>query len=233
MPKAKKASKKTPTVAPNKPTVNVITAFPTYVVTRQWEGTEDLNKALELMILEKRVADPDGIYRSNTAGTWHSDTGLLKWGGEPGKTLAQMFGQCFNNYCDVLGGQPGGDYRVSMSAWAMMYKDRGYATCHTHPNCHFSSVYYVKDGATTDLVMATGAKVRSGELEFVDTRGQAGHQVTGLGMQPSLRVQPKAGLMVIFPQWLPHFVHPVIGDDSRISIACNATVQYTPPKKDT
>jgi uncharacterized protein (TIGR02466 family) len=229
MAKAKKAAK----AAPKKPQVNVFNAFPTHVITRQFEGTEDLNNGLEHMIMEKRIADPEGIYRSNASGTWHSDTGLLKWGGPPAKKLTQMFGQMFNSYCDILGGQNGGEYRVAMSAWAMMYQDRGYATCHTHPNCHFSGVYYVKEGPPVDLVMATGAKVRAGELEFVDTRGQAGHQITGLSMQPTLRIAPKAGMMVIFPQWLPHFVHPVVGDGSRISIACNANVSYTPPKKET
>ena len=217
---------------PPKPTVNVMTAFPTYVMTRQWEGVEAFNDAMVHEIMKKRIKDPEGIYRSNASGTWHSDTKLMQWAGKPGKQLVKMYGQAFNQYCDVMGGKKGGEYQVQMSAWAMMYADRGYATPHTHPNCHFSGVYYVREGQATDLVMVTNARVRTGELEFVDTRGQAGHQVTGLLMQPSLRIVPKPGLMVIFPQWLPHFVHPVEGEQDRISIACNATIKYIPPKEE-
>lgn len=230
---AKKPAKKKSTPSVEKPKVNVMTAFPTYILTRQWDNTGELNAALEKEILRKRIKDPEGVYRSNTAGTWHSDTKLLSWSGDAGKQLAKMFGQCFNQYCDVMGGQPGGSYEVQMSAWAMMYQDRGYATCHTHPNCHFAGVYYVRDGEQHDLVMATGVKVRSGELEFVDTRGVGGHQISGLNMNPGARVVPEPGMMVIFPQWLPHFVHPIIGDTERISISCNASIKYKPPQKET
>ena len=236
MAKAKKTLKKTAPKAakPKVPTCNVITAFPTYIMTRQWEGPEleRFNDAMVHQIMLKRIADPDGIYRSNASGTWHSDTELLKWSGDAGKQMTKMWGECFHQYCDVLGGKKGGQYEVRMSAWAMMYQDRGYATPHTHPNCHFSGVYYVREGAPRDLVMVTNARVRTGELEFVDTRGQAGHQIMGLNMQPTVRITPKPGLMVIFPQWVPHFVHPVVGDEPRISISCNATLKYRPPKEE-
>ncbi len=230
-PRNRTTSKPTKTPTPVTP-VNVFTAFPTYVLSRQWEGVEAFNTAMIHEIMKKRIKDPEGIYRSNASGTWHSDTKLMQWSGKAGKQLVQMYGKAFNQYCDVMGGKKGGEYSVQMSAWAMMYADRGYATVHTHPNCHFSGVYYLNEGDDRDLVMVTNARVRTGELEFVDTRGQAGHQVQGLLMQPTLRIAPKPGLMVIFPQWLPHFVHPVEGERDRISIACNATIKYVPPKEE-
>ena len=39
-----------------------------------------------------------------------------------------------------------------------------------------------------------------------------------------LLIRPKPGLMVIFPAWAEHWVHPFHGDGNRISIAINVTL---------
>jgi hypothetical protein len=31
-------------------------------------------------------------------------------------------------------------------------------------------------------------------------------------------------MILVFPSWLPHFVHPVSGEEPRISIATNMTI---------
>jgi hypothetical protein len=38
------------------------------------------------------------------------------------------------------------------------------------------------------------------------------------------RVRPRAGLLVVFPSWLYHWVHPYSGQGPRIAISFNATV---------
>jgi hypothetical protein len=84
--------------------------------------------------------------------------------------------------------------------------------------------------------MATGVKVRPGDIEFLDLRGGPGtQQIQGLNMNPGIRIEPKPGMMLVFPSWLPHFVHPVTGDTERVAVACNATMtKYTlPPPAET
>lgn len=211
-------------------TVNIHTPFPTFVATAIYPEHERLNAELKKKIYAKRELDPKGLYRSNAAGTWHSDDHILEWSGDPGKELQKVFYTAFAGIADQHGGQPGGTYNMRLSAWAMVYGDRGYATVHTHPNCQFSAVYYVDTGPEVDeITMATGVRIRPGDLEFVDTRGSYGHQIKGLYLQPSFRIRPEPGLVVAFPSWMPHFVHPVRGDGDRISIAANANVQYKPP----
>jgi hypothetical protein len=39
--------------------------------------------------------------------------------------------------------------------------------------------------------------------------------------------RPEAGMMVVFPSWLYHFVNPYFGDGERISIAFNVQWQET------
>ena len=42
------------------------------------------------------------------------------------------------------------------------------------------------------------------------------------------RVQPQAGLLVVFPSWLYHWVHPYAGERPRIAVSFNATVEVRP-----
>lgn len=209
-------------------------AFPTYLAIREWEGVEELNNKLELELYKHRADDPEGIYRSNVAGTWHSGDNVTQYLGDAGKQLNQMF---FETFSDIAGAYSAtkGQVKLRLQPWAMMYKDRGYATVHTHPNCHFSGVYYVRSAPPTGpaKIMATGVAVQPGDLEFIDLRGGPNAlQVKGMVLQPSLRIHPKPGMMIVFPCWLPHFVHPVEGPGDRISFACNATVLEFAPHKE-
>jgi len=40
-----------------------------------------------------------------------------------------------------------------------------------------------------------------------------------------MRLKPQAGLMVVFPAWIEHWVHPFFGEGNRISIAANVTMK--------
>lgn len=200
--------------------------FPTLIAQRQWDDVTDFNRHLVAETEKLRAYDPEGIYRSNTAGTWHSKDVVLNSCGPAGEKLAEMFRQTFTDLAHSHNGSEGALYAFKMAAWAMRYTDRGYAAVHNHPNCHFSGVYYVDTGSDLEAeerIMATGANAPSGCLEFLDTRN-INLMFPGVTLQPSARITPKAGMMVCFPSWLPHYVHPVVGEGHRLSIACNATL---------
>lgn len=215
--------------------LGIMEAFPTYVGLKDWNGirdVEDINARLRRAIYRKQGSDPEGIYRSNTAGTWHSDTNLMKWIGVP--ELGEMFHNVFASYTTTLGVSKEAEIGFRFQAWAMVYNDRGYATVHTHPNAHFSAVYYLDNEVNEPITMATGAKAHPGDIEFVDGRPAAGYQFPGVNFLPAFRLRPRAGEMIVFPSWLPHFVHPMRGTKDRICIACNANiVKLNDPKKGT
>lgn len=222
---------------PDETRTQIVPVFPTWFASRHWsqanlsyweqagyDSFDEFNEALRLALYEERARDPEGIYRSNAAGTWHSRDRVTERTGKPGAVLHQMFGTVFSN----LAAQHAKDLNATLHwkiyAWSMMYRAGGYAAPHTHPNCHFSGVYYVDPGpASEGLTMATGEQVQPGMFEAIDTRG-VNAQAPGLHLQPGFRLAPKAGQMVAFPSWLPHFVHPVRGDHMRIAIAANAIV---------
>lgn len=208
------------------------TLFPTFVVKRQWEEAAELNALLKEHIALDRKEDPEGIYRSNSAGCWHSKDSCLQRYGKAGAKLNDMFGQAFHMMAKAHGMPKDAEVVFNLNAWTMVYGDRHYAAVHLHPNCHFSGVYYVDAGPKPkELPQATGVTRKSGDLEFVDTRSTGGHQVQGLRLLPDAKYSAKTGLMLTFPQWLPHYVHPVHGRGERIAIACNAKVTKLAPKQ--
>jgi uncharacterized protein (TIGR02466 family) len=206
------------------PVYNLHTIFPTIIITRDWEGVDKLNDDLKLEIWKKRALNPEGIYRSNLAGTWHSDDQLFTSTGKPGLALRDRFGQAMVAWGEAHGLKKADGVDMKLQAWAMVYSDRGYAAVHNHPNCHVSGVYYVDDTSNSDeKIMATGAPVKPGDIEFVDTRRHGGHQVPGMMLNPAAIMSFKRGRMIIFPNELPHYVHPIVGPGERIAVACNGT----------
>jgi uncharacterized protein (TIGR02466 family) len=102
------------------------------------------------------------------------------------------------------------------TAWVNVNGDGDYNQLHVHPRNHWAVVYYVTVGA------GSNASQLSGKLELRDPRPTAIHgPVHGFTFGQPLAIEPKPGLMVAFPAWLEHWVHPYQGPGERISIAVN------------
>jgi hypothetical protein len=80
-------------------------------------------------------------------------------------------------------------------------------------------VYYVDPGSVSP------DQPLSGVLEFLDPRA-AVEAVTAPGdpYGEPFRIRAQAGLLVIFPSWLYHWVHPYRGQTPRIAVSFNATL---------
>lgn len=203
--------------------------FSSHVMSRDWQGVEEMNDNLKLEAWKQRALDPQGLYRSNVAGTWHSSDNCLPKMGEAGLQLRRMFSVAMAEWAGVIGLKEAID--IHTIAWIMIYSDRGYATVHTHPNCHVSAVYYVDDTTQADnITMATGVTVKPGDIEFINPL-QRDYQLPSMILNPSMIFSHKPGRMVVFPSNLPHFVHPIKGPGERIAIACNGTFRPLPKEK--
>jgi uncharacterized protein (TIGR02466 family) len=106
--------------------------------------------------------------------------------------------------------------------WINVSTGQDYHSPHDHPGAFWSGCYYVSvpdDG---------GEPGRSGEIEFLSGRGGNPHAA----MLPApmtwdwVRIKPRAGMVLLFPGHVRHWVLPQAGTGDRVSVAFN--VSYRP-----
>ncbi len=194
--------------------------FGTPVVTLRPEGAAAVNDGLRRLILERAGRDP-GVARSNSGG-WQSRPDLLSWGGPEVAAYAGWLEQAVRAVQRLPARRAGvEEFRLSFTAqaWANVSQAGHYNEVHTHPGNHWAAVYYVAAG-TPDPARPLG-----GRLELRDPRPAAAFAAApGFSFGAALTIPPEAGLMILFPAWLEHAVHPFFGAGERISIAANVTI---------
>lgn len=191
--------------------------FGTPVYARQWPECDALNDGLARFI-ETEVSLGQKRRNSNSGG-WQSPADLFARKNENLRRLKSMVDALLLDAVSDSGLHSAGglDVGFRIDAWANVTKPSGYNIVHAHPNALWSGVYYVKSGGEIDQ------DTLSGKIEFIDPRAGA-DQIQLAGGTGSRRhvFANRPGLMLLFPGWLKHMVHPHQGDGSRISIAFNA-----------
>ncbi len=106
--------------------------------------------------------------------------------------------------------------RYTAGGWANVNADGQYNRLHVHPRSHWAVVYYVQTGTPAPGVPFNGA------IELRDPRPTASFgRTAGFTFGQPLTVDPQPGLVLAFPSWIEHWVHPFRGTGERISIAVN------------
>jgi uncharacterized protein (TIGR02466 family) len=203
---------------------HLMMAFPTPLVSYPWPDSEQLNRDLAAVILDAERKDR-GINRSNVGG-WHSTTDFFDWQEPAIKALRERVKEMTMAITRAIAIAKDGprtfNYRID--GWANVSRHGHYNSVHNHPNCLWSGTYYVSTGSPDPETPVNG------RLELVDPR--AGVNMVHLAdtlLQTRYVIDPTPGLMVLFPSWLNHFVHPFFGAGERISIAFNIiTVEAKP-----
>jgi uncharacterized protein (TIGR02466 family) len=196
--------------------------FSTPIFQKELSNSEAMNAELCDYLLNKEITEEErctgGVQKSNVAG-WRSKEDLLFLNQPQLTFLAGEVSSAVNELmltAASAGRALSNPYEIQMYAWANINRRGAYNVVHNHPGHHWAGVYYVRVGdSDTDKPM-------SGLLEFSDPRPAAGLlAVENFGFGDRVRVEPREGLLILFPGWLPHFVHPYEGDSERISIAFN------------
>ncbi len=175
-----------------------------------------LNAGLRRIILEQESRD-QGVKKSNLGG-WHSEPTLLQW---PAPEI-DHFRKVIDHAVQSIGRFPAGDKadRIKLayepSAWAIVNRDGHYNGIHCHTGYHWAVVYYV------DIGQPAPGHPQNGQIELHDPRPAAIHgRVPGFMFGRSVMIPPKPGMVIAFPAWIQHSVHPFRGTGERISIAVN------------
>src|SRR5258705_2998470 len=198
--------------------LDITQAFPTYIGRVQLPDTEAMNQGLRSLILAEESEYPS-LGRSNIGG-WHSRTDFLHRADANVDALSSWITWALRRMIRTTTGRDDFAGTASISAWAAICRAGAYHGPHSHPDSAWSGVYYVDSG--TD----NRDQPRSGMLEFLDPR--AGAEAVSAPGDPygePFRVRPQAGLLVVFPSWLYHWVHPYAGETPRIAISFNATIR--------
>ncbi|MDD1621456.1 MAG: 2OG-Fe(II) oxygenase family protein [Methylococcaceae bacterium] len=178
------------------------------------EDAEALNAQLLAEASVRRDASP-GLSRSNWAG-WHSEDDFFERT-EPGSLalrnhIVQAVRACTKNV------SPNFDfsaYGIQAEGWINVLGRGGLNTPHDHPAWVWSGCYYVS--------VPEGDKELSGNIEFFDTRTNVRTlTVDGAACFASKFVmKPKAGMLLMFPSYLRHWVYPNDSDEDRVTVAFN------------
>ncbi len=204
-------------------TPQIALAFPTLIGRFPITNTEATNAELLQLLLEREQAAPSRDYAN--MGGYHSSGDLLDWPAPSIATLKTWFTQALTHMVQATGqlpevqgraAPPRGGFRIS--AWGNISRKGNYHRMHNHPGSAWSGVYYVTSNTTQGSM--------GGVLEMYDPRPFTEMVETpGSPYGQRVHIRPVPGLMVLFPSWLYHFVHPNDTDDVRVSIAFNATWQ--------
>jgi uncharacterized protein (TIGR02466 family) len=202
------------------PQQQIALAFATLIGRFQFTGTDETNVGLLRLLLEREASGPTSDYAN--VGGWHSAGDLLEWQAPEIITLRSWISESLNRMVQATGQLPEVMGRAtaprgsfSVSAWGNISRRGDYHRMHNHPGNAWSGVYYVSSTSHDNSL--------AGVLEFYDPRPFTEMvEVPGSPYGQRMIIRPVPGLMVLFPSWLYHFVHPGDSDSVRVSIAFNA-----------
>ncbi len=204
--------------------IQVSALFPTPVAAVSLPDAAQINANLRGLILARRQGGPS-VQASNLGG-WQSDWDMESWGGPATKAVLDAARVVADKLTVRRDGQPAG-IAWRCNCWANVNAPGDANEFHCHPGAFWSGTYYVDDGG------AGASPDQGGAFEMMDPRGPgpalyAPHLAYAMpqGLSPgsSETLQPRSGLLLLFPAWLLHQVRPYSGQGLRISMAFNLSI---------
>jgi uncharacterized protein (TIGR02466 family) len=193
-------------------TARVLHFFPTPVIVDELSDASEINRQLEEAILSQQETEP-GLKLSNRGG-WQSKRNFRLWAGEAGARIIDHAVGLANSSTGHRQDRSPPQWNVDV--WANVSRSGAFNMSHIHGGSYWSAVYYVRagEGEGGQLVLhdprMPALRMHAPGLRFKDT-----------GPDVRAEIQPKSGLMVLFPAWLSHSVEPWQGEGNRISVAMN------------
>ncbi|HJO14178.1 MAG TPA: TIGR02466 family protein [Alphaproteobacteria bacterium] len=185
--------------------------FSTPIWTSIIPNYKDVNDKMLEYIKSLQLQNPEGIAKSNLFG-WHSPYFHLEKD-EPRffvNSIANSLNEVFRN----MGWNIKDQETKITSMWSIVNKQNASNARHIHSNNYISAAYYVK------------APQKCGDIVFYDPRSVTNFRHPKISKPNKLNtnifsVQPKEGLLVLFPSYLHHSVDMNKSNDERIVISFN------------
>lgn len=197
--------------------------FATPVIVDHMPDAATINARLKQLIVQ-RQQESEGLAISNVGG-WHSDTEMLRWGGDAARRLLERIIADVDKFTVDLKAKGQPRYKWFAEMWANVSPPQASNQLHAHPGAFWSAVYYVDDGYGGSNESSLGGELVLHDPRFPSIRMNTPDLRFRQAGQPAdheeARLRPESGRIVIFPAWLLHSVRPYQGSGLRISIAVN------------
>jgi uncharacterized protein (TIGR02466 family) len=199
--------------------------WPTQFLQRQLPNAETANDVLAQIIVEQESA-----YGANAAAGDLSSDYLSQDFLSIDHPVIAWLKACINKSIGDYLHQQGMEYTINwgLQAWPNINRRGDYHNLHNHPHSYLSGTYYVSMPAADEFDSTARSDLNPGSISFFDPRAQANMlAIKGDGqVDAEYRVYPKAGMLLLWPAFLHHLVHPNLSDDLRISISFNVVLKW-------
>ncbi len=198
--------------------------WPTLFLQRELPNTTAANQALQQLILEREVGHRESKATDITSDYLSQDFFSID------HPVIGWLKSCVNKSVSDYLGEQGLDYQVdwALQAWPNINRRGDYHNLHNHPRSYLSGTYYVAM-PTRDQIDATARQdLNPGSISFFDPRAQANMlAIKDDGqVEAEHRVLPTEGMLLLWPSFIHHLVHPNLSDELRLSISFNVVLQW-------
>ncbi|MDH3690954.1 MAG: 2OG-Fe(II) oxygenase family protein [Gammaproteobacteria bacterium] len=196
-----------------------IELWPTRLLKRMLPGYEAANRELFKLVQERERRNANITTDYTTENLLTADNTAIAW-------LRECINKTVKDYFQKMEV----DYQIDWSVfgWASVNRFGDYHDYHNHPHSYLSGTYYVRVPDTVEK-LHTRADVRPGCITFYDPRSSV--NMTAIRNDPYIEaeftVSPKPGMIMLWPAFLNHFVHPNLSKELRISISYNVMLKWS------
>lgn len=223
----------------NPPTLSRAALKPSLREQQSWRGTAlhfstplfcDVWEDYDAQAPTLLAAIDDYIARGNpesttNVGGYRSDERFLRSAGADDRLrplVSYLEASASRYVADWAGAHPEPRHAVHVDGWINVAEAGSYKKIHMHHDCDIAGAFYPDVGAGDVDELSD-----DGLVEFLDPRGAAPtrfHPAFNF-MPPRMKVRPRRGMLLLFPNWLGHFVNPFHGAGRRISIGLDITLR--------
>lgn len=191
--------------------------WPTLFLQRQMPSADIANQALLqfLMAQDELQAQMTTDYRQQNL--FEQTHPAIQW-------LHQCINKTIADYLKKSGVSV--SLQWQLQGWANINRKGDYHSLHNHPHSYLSGTYYV-NMPEQPLSDRQRDDISPGDISFFDPRPQANMSAIAGDPQidPEHRVTPAPGMLLLWPSFVHHAVHPNFSEQARVSVSFNVVLR--------
>lgn len=191
--------------------------WPTLFLQRQMPSADIANQALLqfLMAQDELQAQMTTDYRQQNL--FEQTHPAIQW-------LHQCINKTIADYLKKSGVSV--SLQWQLQGWANINRKGDYHSLHNHPHSYLSGTYYV-NMPEQSVSARQRDDISPGDISFFDPRPQANMSAIAGDPQidPEHRVTPAPGMLLLWPSFVHHAVHPNFSEQARVSVSFNVVLR--------